>query len=92
MCLRTPAVHGKDQKYRKRMPSRIREVIGLLVQGTGDASLTEVAHRFDRDLSSISSNVAAVRRLIEEDRVFSQRHMQHHKPNTDTRRFMNKPS
>jgi len=44
---------------RKRMPSRIRGVIGLLVQEMGDASLTAVAERFNRDPSSISRNVAA---------------------------------
>lgn len=60
---------------RKLMPSRIRGVVGLLVQEMGDASLTDVARRFGRDLSSISRNVAVVRRLIEEDRAFKQRYM-----------------
>jgi len=61
---------------RKRMPSRIRGVIGLLVQEMGDAPLTAVAERFGRDLSSISRNVAAMRRLIKEDRVFRPRYME----------------
>ncbi len=61
---------------RKRMPSRMRGVIGLLVQEMGDATLTAVAKRFDRDLSSISRNVAVVRRLIKEDRTFGTRYME----------------
>jgi len=61
---------------RKRMPSRIRGVIGLLVQETGDASLTAVAEQFSRDLSSISRNVATVRGLIREDQAFRQQYIE----------------
>jgi len=61
---------------RKMIPGCIRGVAGLLVQETGDASLTGVAQRFARNVSPISRNVAAVRRLIEEYRAFSQRYMQ----------------
>jgi len=49
-------------------------MIGLLVQKTGDASLTEVARSFGRDLSIIRGNVAAARRLIEGDEAFDQRY------------------
>ena len=55
---------------RKRMPSRMRGVIGLLVREMGDATLTSVAKRFDRDLLSISRMVEVVRRLVKEDRTF----------------------
>ena len=61
---------------RKMAPSRIRGVIGLLAQEMGDATLTAVAERFGRDVSSISRNVAAVHRLIEEDRTFRKRYAQ----------------
>ncbi len=71
-------MHGDELAApgRKRMPSRLRGVIGLLVQEMGDATLTAVAERFGRDLSSISRNVAAVQRLIKEDQVFRQRYME----------------
>ena len=61
---------------RKRLPSRLRGVIGLLVQEIGNCGLTEVAERFGRDLSSISRNVAAVRNPIKEDKAFEQKYME----------------
>jgi chromosomal replication initiation ATPase DnaA len=61
---------------RKQMPSRIRGVIGLLVQERGGATLTAVAGRFGRDLSSISRNVAMVQKLIKEDQSFRRQYME----------------
>ncbi len=46
------------------------------MQETGDASLTDVAKRFGRDLSSISRNVGTVKRLIQEDQAFRRRYME----------------
>jgi len=61
---------------RKRLHSRLRGVIGLLVQEIGNCGLTAVADRFGRDLSSISRNVAVVRNYIKEDETFDQMYME----------------
>jgi REP element-mobilizing transposase RayT len=61
---------------RKQIFSRVRGVIGLLVQERGDATLTAVAGRFGRDLSSISRNVAIVQKLIKEDQSFRRQYME----------------
>ena len=56
--------------------NHMRGVIRLLVQESGNATLTAVAERFDRDLSFISRNVATVQSLIKEDRTFRKRYME----------------
>lgn len=59
---------------RKQSLSRMRGVIGLLVQEIGDATLTDVARWCGRDLSSISRNAETVKRMMKEDQTFRQQY------------------
>jgi REP element-mobilizing transposase RayT len=58
---------------RRRLHSEARGVIGHLARGSAAASLSEVARRFDRDLTTMSRAVRRVEELAARDADFARR-------------------